>query len=100
MPQPEPGQYDRLEAGARITCLADALLTIDAPATPGTGRQSAIGAALARVAEVLVEHLVGQRRGEGRAERFKPLQQVPSFGHRRRNESGLGCVARAPAVNT
>jgi hypothetical protein len=38
MPQPEPGQFDGLEAGARITRLADALLTIDAPALPGTGR--------------------------------------------------------------
>src|SRR5437868_9232311 len=46
MPQPEPGQFECLEPGARITCLADALLTIDAAATPGTGRQSAIGADL------------------------------------------------------
>src|ERR1051326_7031547 len=41
MAQPQPGQFDRLGAGARIAGLADALLALDAAAAPWTGRQSA-----------------------------------------------------------
>src|ERR1041384_5415105 len=34
MAQPQPGEFDRLEAGAWIACFADALLAIDAAAAP------------------------------------------------------------------
>jgi len=89
MAQPEPGQFDRLVARPPVTGLADALLAIDAAALPGTGRQSAIAGDLAPVAEVLVEQLVHQRRGEGRAERLEPLQARSPLRHRSRNGTGL-----------
>src|SRR6185295_13155114 len=89
MPQPQPGQLDRLKAGARIAGLADALLAIDAAAAPWTWRQSAIGGDLAPVVEVLAEQLAGQRGGEGRAERLEPLQLIPPLRHRFRNARNL-----------
>jgi hypothetical protein len=89
MAKPEPGQLDRLVAGTPIAGLADALLTIDAATLPGTGGQSAIAGNFTAVAEVLVEQLVDQRCGEGRAERFEAQQQVPPFRHRRRSRRGL-----------
>ena len=42
MPQPQPGQFDRGAAGARIARLADALLAVDPAAVPRTGRQPEI----------------------------------------------------------
>src|ERR1700726_2846260 len=75
MPQPQPGQFDRGAAGARIARLADPLVAIDAAASPWTGRQPKIARNLAPVAEVLVKHLLSQRRRERRTEAFEPLQQ-------------------------
>src|SRR5262249_61127593 len=89
MAKPEPGQFDRLVARPPIAGLADALLAIDAAALPGARRQSAIAGDLAPVAEVLVEQLVHQRRGEGRAERLEPLQARSPLHHRCRNGTGL-----------
>src|SRR5215475_1690071 len=99
MAEPEPGQFDRLQAGAMITCLADPLLAIDAAALPGTGCQAAIGGDLTAVVEVLVKQLVHQRCTEGRTERLEPLQLVPPLGHRRRNGfRGLRLLQRRKLV--
>src|SRR5882724_12907950 len=81
MPQPQPGQFDRGATGARIARLADALVAVDPAALPRTGRQPEIAPDLAPVAEVLVEHLAGQRRRERRTEAFEPAQQFAAPGH-------------------
>src|SRR5208283_3106109 len=49
--QPEPGKLDHCLAQAAIARLRDALIPFDAPALPGTGRQSAVSRHLASVAE-------------------------------------------------
>src|SRR4249920_4170726 len=67
MPQPQPGQFDRGAAGARIARLANPLVAIGSAALPWTGRQPEIARDLAPVVEVLVERLLGQRRRERRA---------------------------------
>src|SRR3984893_8646440 len=87
MPQPQPGQLDRGTAGARIARLADPLVAIGSAALPWTGRQPEIARDLAPVAEVLVEHLLGQRLRERRAKTFEPLQKLAApnhLSHRRR----------------
>src|SRR6185437_9737132 len=81
MPQPQPGQFDRGAAGARIARLADALLTIDPAALPWTGGQSEIARDLTPVAKVLVEHLAAQCRRECRAEAFEAKQERAALGH-------------------
>jgi len=61
MPPPQPSEFNSLEAGARIACLADPLLAIDAAAAPWAWCQPAIAGDLAPIMEVLVEHLMGKR---------------------------------------
>src|SRR3982074_3168126 len=51
MPQPQPGQLDRLGAGAGFPAFADPLRAIDAAAAPWTWRKAAIGGDLAPVVE-------------------------------------------------
>src|SRR4029077_4078501 len=87
MPQPQPGQLDRGAAGARIARLADPLVAIGSAALPWTGRQPEIARDLAPVAEILVEHLLGQLRREHQAKTFEPLQKFAApnhLSHRRR----------------
>ena len=84
MPQPQPGQFDRGATGARVARLADALLAVDPAAPPRTGRQPEIACDLTPIAEVLVEHLVRQRRCERRAQAFEPAQELAALRHLRR----------------
>src|SRR5882762_4933040 len=88
MPQPQPGQFDRGTAGARIARLADPLVAVDPAALPRTGCQPEIAPDFTPIAEVLVERLVGQRRRERRTEAFKPEQQLATLGYlsRRRGQ--------------
>src|ERR1700738_818526 len=81
MPHPQPGHLDRGATGARVARLADALVAIDPAALPWTGRQPEIASDLTPIAEVLVEHLVGQRRCERRAEAFEPEQEFAALDH-------------------
>src|SRR5262245_65688241 len=53
MAKPEPGDFDRLVACPPIAGLADALLAVDAPARPGTRRNSSIAGDLAPAADVI-----------------------------------------------
>src|SRR5207237_1232633 len=92
MPQPQPGQFDCGTAGARIARLADALVAVDATAPPRTGRQPEIACDLAAIAEVLVEHLVGQCRRERRAETFEAEQQLAALDHLRRRRGWIRLV--------
>jgi hypothetical protein len=84
MPPPQPCQFDRLEAGARIAGLADSLLAIHPAAAPRTGRQPAIAGDLAPIAEVFVKNLVDQRCGKCRAQSLEGQQESPALGHLRR----------------
>src|SRR5712691_8399292 len=54
MLQPQPRQLDQRVAGARIACLADALVEVDVPALPRAGTESAITGDLAAIGELLV----------------------------------------------
>src|SRR5213083_1259873 len=86
MQQPQPGELDRLVAGARIARLADPLLALDPAAAPRTGHQSAVAGDLAPIAEVLVEHLVHEGGREHRAEALEPEQEFLALCHPRRRD--------------
>src|SRR5437660_5137830 len=95
MPHPQPGHLDRGATGARVARLADALVAIGPAALPWTGRQPEIARDLTPIAEVLVEHLVGQRRCERRAEAFEPEQEFAALGP---SEPPLGSGPRPPVA--
>src|SRR5882672_3001985 len=84
VPQPQPGKFDGGTAGARVACLADTLVAVDPAALPWAGRQPEIACDRTPIAEVLVEHLAGQRRRERRAEAFEPEQEFAALRHLRR----------------
>src|SRR5262249_54597379 len=72
--QPQPGQFDRLAAGAPVARLADPLFAAGRAAAPGAWRQPDVAADLAAVVEVLVQRLVDQRPGRCQAQALELAQ--------------------------